>query len=364
MNIRDDLQDVVKELSTEDAAPAPEAAPSPAPAEQKEEKAPAEGRDASGKFAPKTPAKEEKPEQEEQTAAAPVAQATPTPSPAPAPSRGPISWTPEERQAWGSVPAPAQQAILRREREIDTALRQTAEARRFAGEIQQVMQPYMHIIEAEGSTPARAIQSVMQTAAILRTAPPGQKAAAVADMIMQFGIDVQQLDTALQSRLQGMPAPNDPSTQIMSQIEQKFKPVMDFVSSLQQRQQQLSQNTMIQAEQTLQEFMNDPANEFAMDVAEDMADILEVAANRGRTMSLQEAYARATMLHPEISKIVEGRKRTQEAAQQTAAAQRARSAAASVTSSGAPSGDGETGEDADDIRSAIGAALKSHSARI
>lgn len=365
--LREELEAAVKELeqggNPEPTASVEPPAPTPAPA-------PAEGdkqefgqqRDASGKFAPKVPAKDTVPADPQQGQEA----VTPAPGPAPAPqqaSRAPISWTPEERQGWEQMPAHQQQAVMRREREIDNALRQTAEARRFASEVQQTLQPYMGMILAEGGTPVRAIGEVMRTAALLRTAPPAQKATAVADMIMQFGIDVQQLDAALNARLQGRPMPSDPMYHVMEQVDQKLKPINDFVTSLQQRQQQAQQQVHFEAEQSLEQFMADPQNEFAMDVAEDMADLLELAARRGITLSLQDAYNRATMLHPSISKILEGRKNAQGAAQQTAAAQRARNAAVSVSGSGAPSvssGDEDVG---DDVRSAIGAAIKQHSGR-
>jgi len=47
--------------------------------------------------------------------------------------------------------------VLRREREISQALQQSSESRRFATEVQQTLQPYMGMIQAEGGTPVRAI---------------------------------------------------------------------------------------------------------------------------------------------------------------------------------------------------------------
>ena len=41
---------------------------------------------------------------------------------------------------------------------------------------------------------------------------------------------------------------------------------------------------------------------------DDMADMLDLAAKRSRVMSLKEAYDRACMMNPGISKIIEQRK--------------------------------------------------------
>lgn len=284
------------------------------------------------------------------------------PAPQTAALRAPVSWTPEERQGWEGLTPVHQQAILRREQETSRILSQTAEARRFASEVQQVLQPYMPLITAENSTPVRAIEEVMRTAALLRTGAPVAKAQAVAQLVAQYGIDVQQLDNALSAVMSGrQPSPqNDPT---LSYIQQQLAPVQQFMQQMQQMQQEQAQRVNSQAEQTLEQFMADPANEFAVDVADDMADLLELAANRGRTLSLQDAYARATMLHPGVAKIIEGRKQAQSAAQQTAAAQSARTAAVSVGGAGAPTVSSGTEEVGDDVRSAITAAMRDVSGR-
>ena len=264
---------------------------------------------------------------------------------------------------WETLTPQHQQAVLRREREIDNTLRQTAEHRRFASEMQQVLTPYLPMIQAENSNPIQAVQAVMQTASVLRTAPPIQKAAAVADMVMQFGIDLQQLDTALAARYQGRQAPQDPMHPVMQALDQRLKPIQDFMGSFQQRQQQMHQQVQQEAEESLSEFLNNPQNEFASDVSDIMADMLELSAQRGQILSLQDAYNRATMLHPSVVKVIEGRRGAQSAAQQTAAARQARNAAVSIGGTGAPSGSSGDEDVGDDVRSAIGAAIKSHSGR-
>lgn len=368
--LREELEAAFKELSSEENTEQTSSVDQPPAEEQPAEEQPSAPaprqsaeRDASGKFAPRTPAKNEVPQDQQPPAQEGVTPpAAPVPH-APPPGRAPISWTPEERQGWENIPAHHQAAIMRREREIDATLRQTAADRKFAQEVNQVIQPYMGMIEAEGGTPVTAIRDVMRTAAALRTSPPTQKAQLVADLVLNFGIDPQMLDQVLVHRLQGRPMPQDPMFPVMQQLDERLKPITEFMNSLQQQRQTALQRTQAEVEQTLEQFLGDPNNEFARDVAGDMADILELAAKRGQVMSLQDAYSRATMLHPSISKIIEGRRNAQGAAQQTAAARRARNAAVSVGGDGAPSGSSEDESDSDDIRSALGAAIKQHSGR-
>lgn len=316
-------------------------------------------RDTTGELSPKEPAREPNP------LAAEEPKTSISPAPAPHKSgalRAPISWKPEEREGWEKLDARHQQAILRRELETSQALSQSDRAREFSSSMQQTLSPYMAMIQAEGSNPVQAVASLFQTAAILRTAPPMQKASMLADLIMTHQIDPSLLDTALSSKLQGRPAPNDPMTHLMAQFDQKLQPIQDQLRTFQQREQVQHQQAEQKAEQTLTEFMQDPANEFAGDVAEDMADLLDLATRRGLTLTLQDAYKRATLAHPTISQIMERRMLKGGAAQQTAAASRARQASASVSDSGAPSQVVEE-TDGGDIRSALTASIRTLSQR-
>jgi hypothetical protein len=82
-------------------------------------------------------------------------------------------------------------------------------------------------------------------------------------------------------------------------------------------------------------FSKDPKNEFYNDVRSDMADLLDLANNRGQDMTLQQAYDKACAMHPQISQIMASR-----AARNNA--QDKRRAAASI--SGSPGGPGEAAE--------------------
>lgn len=311
-------------------------------------------RDDSGKFTPKEPARDEK---SLETEVAPKTAELQSVS-----SKPPVSWKPEEREGWEKLDPRHQAAIIRRERETSNALTQSSQAREFSAAMQQALTPYMHMIQAEGSDPVRAVGALFQTAAVLRTAPPMQKANLIAELIMTHQVDPSLLDTVLSAKFRGQPSSDDPMSHLMAQFDQKLQPIQEQLRSFQQREQMQHQQVEQQAESTLGAFMGDPANEFAADVAEDMADLLDLATKRGLTLSLQDAYKRATLAHPTISQIMERRMLKGGAAQQSAAASRARQASASVTDSGAPS---QVVEEAGggDIRSALTASIRSLSQR-
>jgi len=303
--------------------------------------------------APKEPTEVTAPVDEKKEPLAPPAQG----------AKAPVSWKPEVRETFAQLPPAAQQEILRREREIEGALRDTAEARKFTAEMNQVLDPYRHLIAAEGGTYTTAVQSVMQSAALLRVGTPQQKAELVADMITRFSVDLQTLDGVLSAKLGGQSAAQPQVDPHIQHLQQQIAPVVEFVNNLRTKQGEFQQTQQQTMQQQITEFFNDPKNEFANDVRDDMADLLEVAARRGQQMTLQQAYDRATMLHPTISQIVERRRLATTAAQQNAVAQRAAQAGASLPSGGAPqqSGNEHVG---DDIRSALEAAMNQQARRV
>jgi hypothetical protein len=375
-SMADDLRAAMQEVET--AAPEPESTSAVnEDTSFSQEQSDARARDDQGRFAPRTPANPEdkaspvaEPKQvaEQPAVEKPVEQAQPAEQPQGA--RPPVSWTPAAREEWAKVPLLVQQEVMRREREITQTLAQTAEARNFHGEFTRTVQPYMHDIQAENSTPMKAVESLLNTAGWLRRGNTQQKANVVANIIKTYGVDINALDDVLASgqmdgtvypqNAQGRQSNFDPA--ILSAIEQRFAPTMQFVQSLQERMQQGEQAKVQELTTASEQFLNDPANEFAWDVKDDMADILDLAAKRGQQMSLQEAYRRATMLHPEISKVLETRKPVQEPLSE-AAIRAKKAASVSSANSGAPVGDDEDDEQSGDLRSDLRSSIRKMASR-
>jgi hypothetical protein len=249
--------------------------------------------------------------------------------------KAPQSWTPAEREHWGKMPAEAQRAVARRELEVQQALSRSADSRKFQDSFVRTVQPYAHLIRAQNSTPLQAVNNLMQTAAGLTTGTQPQKAAIVAEIIANYGIDIQTLDDVLSKRptQQGQ----QPSAAIPPQVAAALKPIHQFMSQAEQMRQQQIQHVQSQAETVVAQYAE--KLEFFEDLREEMADIMEVAAARGKEMSMEQAHAMAVNLNPEIKKILDQRKR---AARQTDPNKINRARRASSSIKGAPNGAGNS----------------------
>jgi hypothetical protein len=273
--------------------------------------------------------------------------------------RAPQSWKPETREHWAAIPAEVKSEIVRREREFAVAMQETAEQRRFADAVMKTIAPYEMFIKADNSNPLQAIDNLMGTAAKLRTGTAPELASLMSNLIQQFGVGrfgqgfIESLDQALVGQVPQV----DPREQaIRRQLEQEIAPVRQFMSELQQQKQMQEQMQQQAAGSEVQGFLAN--HEFAMDVKDDMADLIELASKRGREMSLEEAYDRACRAHPEIGKIFQKRDQASQAASRNQVAQRAR--AASVSVGGAPTPSPSAGQGGD-LRSALESAFSAQS---
>lgn len=271
--------------------------------------------------------------------------------------RAPQSWKPETRQHWQALPAEVRSEIARREGEFTRVMQETAESRKMAEAFQRTIAPYEHFIRAENSNPFQAIDNLMATAARLRTGTAPELATLVSQLINQYGVGrfgkgfIETLDHALV----GQTPQEDPREAMMRQkLEQEIAPVKQFMNQFQQMQQMQEQQMQGQAGNQVQGFLAN--HEFAMDVKDDMADLIEMAHKRGRELSLEEAYEKACRSHPSIGKILANRDKSNQAQSINQVAQRARSASVSV--SGAPSG-GANSSGPGDLRSALESAWSS-----
>lgn len=334
--------EVVSNVDAEPASPpeptteATEPQPTQAPAEASATETPAEkaarARDDKGRFAAKTKASKLTGPSGQQTPA-PVNEASPLPvdgatlpaqaKPAEPEVKAPQSWTPAEREHFAKAPLEVRQAIARRERDVQVAMQEHATAKKFHQEFQQTVSPFAGMIQAEGGEPLGAVRNLLQTAAALRTAPPHHKAKLVADIVRQFGVPIDALDAHLAGEA---PAANaqqqqfDPNT-IAQRVEQQI---------LQRMQQTRAQSHAVEARQSVEAFKANA--EFLDDVKDDVADLIEVAARRGRALTLEQAYNQACKMHPEISKVLEQRQQSEQAKAQLASTQRAKTASVSVKS--------------------------------
>lgn len=279
----------------------------------------------------------------------------PKPGPKAQGDRAPASWRPEIREHWGQLPETVRSEIARREGEVQRTLQESAEARKNYDAVMKTIAPYEAFIRAENSNPIQAIDNLMSTAARLRTGTAPELATMVAGIVNQFGIGrfgngfIEMLDTALAGQTPKL----DPQQAAIDQVlNQRLAPIQQMFSQFQQAQQAQQQRVVEQAQSEVGQFLEKA--EFGNDVREDMADLLEAAQRRGQNMTLLDAYKKACLMNDQVRSVISQRMQAKGAQQQTQAAQKARSAAVSVSGS-APMGAMQ--QPATDVRSAIEAAI-------
>lgn len=341
-------------------------------AENAEPHSAARARDATGRFAKGAAAAKAVPAKEVTTSKGPAKAVAPavapesgrvaaavSPPPVAPELKAPQSWKPLAREKWGAAPPEIQAEVARREREMSVAMQESSKARDFHQEMQSVFAPYMGMIQAEGGTPAKAVASLLQTAAALRTAPPAHRAELVANMCHTFGIPFDALDAALARRF-GQPASQGQAQQHQQQMDPAAIAQQVEQQLMQKLQGQRTQATAQRAQTEVQQFISSGEAEFLDDVREEMADMMDLAARRGRPMTIKDAYTRAVQLHPELSEVLKQREAAKAAANANASTQRARAAASSVRSQPASPGSAKQPED---VRGALQAAIALHSRR-
>ena len=114
-------------------------------------------------------------------------------------------------------------------------------------------------------------------------------------------------------------------------INARMEPVNQMMDQMNQQQQYQHQQQAQAAGQQIAQFNG----EFMEDLRMDMADMIDMAAARGRNMSLEEAYDIAASSHPEISKIIHQRESDAMLTGQAENITHKRNAASSIKSTGA-----------------------------
>ncbi len=244
--------------------------------------------------------------------------------------KAPVSWKPAVREHWAKLPAEVKVEVARREREIQNGLQQASGHRKVAEEYYRVVQPFQSMIQAQGSSPAQAIHQLMSTAAQLTNGSVQRKAEVVRNIIKEYGVDIGTLDKILS----GETLPDDPNASLLTAMDEKLQPITDFMGRVTEQQQGNAQQMNTEADEAIDEFAE--KHDFYEDLRDDMADLLEMAANRGRNMTMEEAYERAGAAHPDISKIMTQRKAAEENKLDAKGVQKKRDAASSVR--GSPAG--------------------------
>ena len=263
--------------------------------------------------------------------------------------KAPMDWGPQEREQWSKIPRNLQEKVMGREKELNTLMQTTVEARKTHTEFEQLANKYGSVLSGvAGDTPMAAAGNLFDTVANLRMGSPIQKAQIIADLISNFGVDINTLDSALVGA--APTADQSQQAQIEALVAQRMKPFEDQMgqeSAYRQQQETKKQETAIS---DVQDFAK--TAEFLSDVRHDMADLIDMTSARGGTITMEQAYAKACALNPQIQAVIAQRaKQTALTGGQTTMASK-RAAASSLNGSRVGVGGNAEGSMRDTISSA------------
>ena len=257
----------------------------------------------------------------------------------------------ELQSHWEKAPSELQQAITQRDADYEKGIASYKSRDAEARQITDQFAPYEWILRNENTTPAAAIAPLLQTAALLRTGTPQQKSQAVAQMIQQFQIPIDQVA----SYFNGQPV--QPENTHYNQLAQQVQQLTQHITQSQYEAQKLNENRALSV---IQQFAGNPANMHFEAVSDRMLQLLQAPQVLGDTSHLSEqdklqlAYDTAVRLDPAIAQQVFAQQhQTTQAAQQV---QRAKTAAVQVR--GAPSSSVNAPFNLSDRRATIANALR------
>ena len=219
--------------------------------------------------------------------------------------KAPAGWTPAERELWAELPDSVRARVSKREKEISDGLNDQVENRKLGQRYNDIASNYQATFAAEGfaNNPADAVEGLVKVVTGLRFGSPEQKAQQIAGFIKTYGVDISMLDGMLAG---AAPSPEQQqNNQMQDMMDQRMAPVNQLLERINQAQTDRNSATNQQAGTDVNAFSEQA--EFINDVRMDMADMMDMAAQRGQNMTLQQAYDKACAINPEISKVMADR---------------------------------------------------------
>ena len=224
----------------------------------------------------------------------------------------PASWKATTREKFNALPDDVKAEIHRREVQTSVAIQRGKEGEGFKATLDAIVDPYRPMLQAAGADEFQAIHYMFKTQAVLRTGTPSQM---------------------LDDLLSGQEPQQGEDVQTRQYIDQQLAPVQQLLQEVQRGKASNQQNQQDRVQTALQKFSSN--HEYYQDVREDMADIMEMSANRGVTITLEDAYARACSLNDDISTVLSQRSAAATNAKGQEASKRRRRAAKSLAGRGA-----------------------------
>ncbi|WP_052119967.1 hypothetical protein, partial [Inquilinus limosus] len=272
-------------------------------------------------------------------------QATQTPPADAGALRPPPGWSIGAKAAFAALPKEVQEAVAKREQEVNDGLAKLAE---YKG-IDKAVEPFLPALTMRGVTPAQAIKQLFDAQAVLDRDPVN----GIAWLARSYGVDLRQFAQQPGNGQQPGHQPN-PLAQYLQPLVQEINALKGQFTTQQQQAVEYQRSTAL-AE--IQAFAADPKRVYFEDLKDDMALLIQ----GGRAKDLGEAYDMAAWAHPEIrvALIKEQQAAAQAETQRKAAevAAKARQAGGSLTGAPVPGSQSlglpSSGSIEDDLRAAF-----------
>lgn len=229
----------------------------------------------------------------------------------------PISLSGAIKAKWHELPADVQAEWKKREDDIHRMMTAKEGELNLGRSIKEIATPYEAVIRSEGGTVEGAFKDLLNTAYVLRTGSPQQKAQLILQTAQQFGVD---LSPHFSGQQQGNPLAS--LQQEIQHLRQQADPAR-IKSQLQEEMDRDRINGEIQA------FAANPANVHFNAVKSTMGSLI----SSGRAKDLPEAYEMAIWSDPSIRSDLLKAQAAQEAEKKKTEMAAKKNAAASVAGS-------------------------------
>jgi hypothetical protein len=209
----------------------------------------------------------------------------------------PNGWTAEAKAKWHELPAEVMAAVQKREADVAKFTSTRDEHASFGKEIYQAVSPYLAVIKAEGGTPRTAVESLLNTAYLLRTAAPEVKRQLLLDTARQYGVDL------------GVTAkPGQQPTAIPPEFATLQTEVASLKTQLAQYQNAGQQQLQTEVQTEIEAFAADPKHPHYESVKGHMAALI----GQGLAKDLQDAYEQAVWARPDTRATLAAQQRADE----------------------------------------------------
>jgi len=287
-------------------------------------------RDEKGRFAAK--AEKAVPEATEKPVAAPAAEGAKDAEPAPGataaqPVRPPPGWSPAAKAAFAGAPKEIQEAVARREVEVNQGFAKLAEYK--------PIERFAEMARQSGTTLDRALEGYVGIENALRTDFIG----GIGTLCRNYGIEPTALAQAILTRSGAPAGATDQATAGGVPPAPPAVNLQPVVSRIEQIERMFQQQQQQAIDSEIAAFASKPEHLYYENVRIDMGHLI----NANPKLSLEEAYDKAAWANPEIrALLIKQQTAPSTPTAKAAVASKARAAAKSIT--GSPSANGRASE--------------------